>query len=88
MHVGSPTIHASHFSPFFSIHDSIFFVPFIAGPSSSPVIKREIDPKFLYFGIKRATAAIKQAMLPFISTIPRPYIFPSAIVAENGGYVQ
>ena len=42
--VGSPTRHASSFSPRDASHSSTFRVPLIETPSSSPVMRRLIEP--------------------------------------------
>ena len=42
--VGSPTTQASSVSPRAFSHSSTFFVPLTATPSSSPVIRRLIEP--------------------------------------------
>ena len=65
---------------------SILRVPLIAGPSSSPVIKRLIEPSkpSPRRARKRDTAATKQAIAPFMSVAPRPYSAPSITSAPNG----
>ena len=49
-------------------------VPLIEGPSSSPVIRSEMAPANLpcRLAVKRAAAAAKAAIAPFISEAPRP----------------
>ena len=58
---------------FFCFNFSItFLVPLIAIVSSSPVIKKLIEPFCFLFSFKNSlTAAIKQAIEPFISLTPR-----------------
>ena len=65
-------------------------VPLTAMPSSSPVIRNEIEP----FGLPpcaarwSSVAASAQAIAPFMSTAPRPYSTPPAISPANGGCDQ
>ena len=61
-------------------------VPYLAGPSSSAVSKKLIEPKFLPCERKASTAAINAIIDDFISTAPRPYNTPSSTVAVNGSY--
>jgi hypothetical protein len=87
--VGSPSTQASQLSPRSIAHFRSLIVPLIAGPSSSPVIRKEIEPfGGPFLSMWRATAAAKHAIPPFMSTAPRPYIMPPAISAENGGCDQ
>ena len=72
--VGSPTTQASIVSPRSARRFSILTVPLTAGPSSSPVIRRLIEPpksppRFLR---KRVAASVKAAIAPFMSAAPRP----------------
>ena len=62
----------------------------MAGPSSSPVINRLMDPLKLLsrVSINRETAATKQAIAVFISDAPRPHSIPFLISAPNGSTVQ
>ena len=46
--------------------------PLIAGPSSSPVMSKLIEPRTRPLSIARATAVTKAAMALFMSTAPRP----------------
>ena len=81
--VGSPTRQKSGTWPVAAIHCSTRTVPSVAGPSSSPVISRLIEP-CIGPARWRATAATKAAMAPFMSQAPRPYSTPSRISPPNG----
>jgi hypothetical protein len=72
--VGSPTMQASIVSPRSASFFSIFTVPLTAGPSSSPVIKRLIEPPKSRprRARNRWQASVKAAMAPFMSAAPRP----------------
>ena len=71
--VGSPTKQKSIFSFFFFKKSTTFLVPLIATPSSSPVIKKLIDPlKFLFSFKKILTADVKHAIELFMSLAPLP----------------
>jgi hypothetical protein len=72
--VGSPTRQASSRSPRAFSHSSTGLVPLIATPSSSPVISRLMAPGGRPPADlrKRAAAATKLAMAPFMSAAPRP----------------
>jgi hypothetical protein len=72
--VGSPTTQASIFSPRAASACSIFFVPLMEGPSSSPVMSRLIEPwkAAPRADRKRSAAATKAAIAPFMSAAPRP----------------
>ena len=81
---GSPTTQASTRSPSAISCSTTSLVPWVARPSSSPVISRDREP----FGSPSAstweTAAIQQAMPPFMSTAPRPMTTPSTSSAAKG----
>ena len=72
--VGSPTTQASIVSPRSASFFSILTVPLTAGPSSSPVIRRLIEPPKSRprRARKRAQASVKAAIAPFMSAAPRP----------------
>ena len=76
-------------SPRARTQSSSLAVPFTAGPSSSPVIRKEIEPREVPW---RATwaraAATAAAMPPFMSQAPRPCTIPSATVPAKGGKRQ
>ena len=87
--VGSPTKQKSIFSFFFLKYSTTFFVPFIATPSSSPVIKRLIEPlNCLPFEMKLLTAETKAATELFISFAPLPIKKPFFIEGLKGFTVQ
>ena len=90
LEVGSPTMQWSRAILFFFIHSIILIVPLTASFSSSPVIINDICPPKLEpcLLIKEFVAEIKHAILLFMSSAPLPNSFPSAIVAEKGGYFQ
>jgi hypothetical protein len=67
--VGSPTMQWSMISPSAARAWTTRTVPSSATPSSSPVIRKLIEPGVS--GI-RETAATKAAMALFMSTAPRP----------------
>ena len=70
--VGSPTTQASKRTPSLASASSIFLVPLMAGPSSSPVISSEIVPLPPCWARYCAAAATKAAMAAFMSAAPRP----------------
>ena len=70
--VGSPTMQWSIRSPRAFSQSSTFAVPLIAGPSSSPVISRLIEPFGACPSMWRDAAAAKAAMADFMSAAPRP----------------
>ena len=71
--VGSPTMQKSILSFFFFKYSTTFFVPLIARASSSPVIRKLIEPlNFFLFFKNLSTADIKQAMELFMSLAPLP----------------
>ena len=83
--VGSPTIQSSNVIFFSFIHPKIFLVPFIAQPSSSPVIIKPIDPgKFGFSSTNLFVAEIKAAIAPFMSVAPRPIISLLISLASKG----
>ncbi len=64
-------------------------VPLTAGPSSSEVIKKAIEPLwFGCFATKRSDATTIAANAVFISAEPRPYNLPSRISGANGSEFQ
>ena len=66
-----------------------FLVPLIAAPSSSPVIKRLIEPlNFLLFSTKLLTAETNAAIELFMSLAPLPIRYPFFIEGLNGFTVQ
>ena len=48
------------------------FVPLIDGPSSSPVMRKLIEPRTTPSSIAPAAAAVNAAIALFMSTAPRP----------------
>ena len=74
--------------PLARIHSSTRTVPSTAGPSSSPVINRLIEPSGGPSARCRAAAATKAAMAPFMSQAPRPYSTPLRTSAANGSDCQ
>ena len=87
--VGSPSMQASKRSPRSRAQSSSLAVPLTAGPSSSPVIRNEIEPRIgepeapcsATWASAAATAA---ATPPFMSQAPRPHTVPSATSPEKG----
>ena len=63
-------------------------MPLIAGPSSSPVRRKLIEPLNAPLAMKRKAAATEAATPPFMSQAPRPQSSPSAISPENGSNRQ
>src|SRR6266699_5476333 len=62
-----------------------FAVPFTAGPSSSEVIRRAIDPLWEgCFATKCSAATTKAAIEVFMSAAPRPKSLPSRSVGAKG----
>src|SRR4051812_23104122 len=60
-------------------------VPSTAGPSSSEVMRRAIEPEcWGRSATKRSAATTKQAMEDFMSAAPRPNSLPSRTVGTNG----
>ena len=88
--VGSPTRQASMVSPRCASHSSTFLVPLIATPSSSPVIRKLIEPVKLTprLAMNASAAAMKAAIAPFMSTAPRPHSTSSCTAAPNGANDQ
>ena len=86
--VGSPTIQKSIFSFFFFKYSTTFFVPFIATPSSSPVINKLIEPLGFFSDIYLLTAETKAAIELFISFAPLPIKWPFLIAGLKGLIVQ
>ena len=87
--VGSPTKQKSIFSFLFLKYSTTFFVPLIAIPSSSPVIRRLIDPSnFLFILEKLLTAVTNAAIELFISFAPLPIRYPFLTAGLNGLTVQ
>ena len=86
---GSPTKHISIFSLRASSVSTTLTVPLCAGPSSSAVIKKAMEPLWSgCFSTKRSTAMIIEANEPFMSAAPRPCNMPSMILGSNGGLSQ
>ena len=86
--VGSPTMQWSIASPSACSASTTSLVPWVATPSSSPVIMNEIEPVTRPAAIASAVAAAKAAMALFMSTAPRPISTPSTISAAKGDWVQ
>ena len=63
-------------------------MPLTAGPSSSPVTRKLIEPANGRLAMKRKAAAAAAARPPFMSQAPRPQSWPSATSAENGSNRQ
>ena len=76
--------------PFFSIHFNNLDVPFIATPSSSPVIINAIEPsnEFEFSTKNLLTAETKELIDPFISAAPLPIITSPLFFPKNGGQDQ
>ena len=81
---------SSNLCPLFSIHSSNLHVPFIATPSSSPVIIKDIEPlnSFEHSSKYLLTAEIKELIDPFISAAPLPIIILPSFLPSNGGLVH
>ena len=86
--VGSPTMQESILTFFLASSSKTFFVPFIAGPSSSLVISKLIVPLKSTSLTKLLAAVVKAAIADFISAAPLPYKFPSLITASKGSLVH
>ena len=91
--VGSPTKQWSKISPLSFSHSNTLRVPFIPTPSSSPVIRKLIEPGFFLPSDSsnrryRSTATTNAPMAPFISTAPRPCKKPFCTTASKGGCCQ
>ena len=66
-----------------------FFVPLIAIPSSSPVIKRLIDPSNFLLSLEKLLTAVTNAAIElFISFAPLPIRYPFLTAGLNGLTVQ
>ena len=83
--VGSPTRHKSGCSPAARMCSISATVPWIAAPSSSPVMMKLSVPALT--GIVAAAATIA-AIEPFMSTAPRPYSSSPRRSGRNGALVQ
>ena len=86
--VGSPTTQWSMTSPSAASASTTSRVPWVATPSSSPVIRNEIEPVTLPAAMASAQAAAKAAMALFMSTAPRPISTPSTTSAPKASFDQ
>ena len=75
-------------SPFSAIQSRTLVVPLTAGPSSSPVISRLIDPHTVPAAMARDAASTNAPTAHFMSVAPRPYSTSSIISAPNGSTDQ
>ena len=86
---GSPTRHQSIFSLLFCRCSITFTVPSVAGPSSSLVIKKAMEPVIsLFLSSSCSQAQTMAAMLLFMSAVPRPVIILFTIVGVKGSLLQ
>src|ERR1700734_445570 len=86
--VDSPRMQWSNVSPLARAQSTSLTVPLIATSSSSPVMRKLIEPPNAPLAMKRKAAATEAATPPFMSQAPRPQSSPSAISPENGSKRQ
>ena len=86
--VGSPTTQWVITSSAISSASTTMRVPWVATPSSSPVIRKESEPATWPAAIAFSDAAAKAAMADFMSTAPRPIRTPSTSLASKAPWLQ
>ena len=85
---GSPTTQWSMASPSAASASTTILVPWVATPSSSPVIRNDSEPDTWPAAMALAAAAAKAATALFMSTAPRPISMPSTISAAKAWRLQ
>ena len=86
--VGSPTMQWSMISPSAFRASTTILVPWVATPSSSPVIRKDREPFTSPAAMAWPAAAAKAAMALFMSAAPRPITTPSTISAAKASWLQ